>query len=120
MAAKNVLIIEDEKPLAKALQLKLQKVGHSVYVARNGQEGLEAAAQQKFNVVLLDLIMPGMDGFKVLEKLKELPQKPAVFVLSNLSQTEDEQRARQLGAQKYLIKSDTPLATIIEEINKIS
>lgn len=119
MNAKKVLIIEDEKPLAKALQLKLQKVGHSTYVARNGEEGLEAIAQQEFDVILLDLIMPGMDGFQVLERLKDLPKKPVVFVLSNLGQAEDEQRAKQLGAYKYLIKSDTSLASIVEEINNI-
>ncbi|MGD8373435.1 MAG: response regulator [Candidatus Woesebacteria bacterium] len=114
---KNILIIEDEKPLAKAMELKLKKAGHNVQVFYDGQGGLDAAAKQKFDVVLLDLIMPVLDGFQVLEKLNSMSYKPSIFVLSNLSQIEDEQRAIKLGAKKYLVKSDTPLTTIVDYVN---
>lgn len=115
--AKNVLIIEDERPLAHAMELKLTKAGHKVSVVHDGQDGLNAALVQKFDVVLLDLIMPMIDGFQVLEKLNQMPHKPVVFVLSNLSQAEDEQRAIKLGAKGYLVKSDTPLTTIVDKVN---
>lgn len=115
---KRVLIIEDEKPLARALQLKLQHEGLTVTVTHNGQDGLTLLADGQFDVVLLDLMMPVMDGFQVLEKIKELPKKPTVFVLSNLSQREDEDRVIKLGAKKFFVKSDTPLAVIVEEVRQ--
>ncbi len=115
---KRVLIVEDEKPLSHALQLKLQSVGFETQVANDGQEGLNFVLTGKFDVMLLDVMMPGLDGFQVLEKMQEMPKKPVVFVLSNLSQPVDEEHIKQLGAKKYFIKADTPLATIVEEIQK--
>lgn len=114
--AKKVLIVEDEKPLAHALQLKLQHEGFAVTAASNGQECIDLIASEHFDVVLLDLIMPVLDGFQVLEHLQGMTEKPAVFVLSNLSQHEDEQRVLALGARKFFIKSDTPLTTIVEQV----
>lgn len=116
---KHVLIVEDEKPLSHALELKLQHEGFAVTVANNGQECLDLIGSQKFDVVLLDLMMPVIDGFQVLEQLQKLQRSPAVFVLSNLSQQEDEQRVLALGAKKFFIKSDTPLTTIVEEVKMI-
>lgn len=116
---KSVLIVEDERPLAHALELKLQHEGFTVAVATNGQEGLQLIESQHFDVVLLDLIMPEMDGFQMLERLKSLSNPPAVMVLSNLSQQEDEERVLALGARKFFIKSDTPLTTIVEAVRDI-
>lgn len=118
MAVKNILVVEDEKPLAHALQLKLQHEGYTVTVASNGQECLDVLASKTFDIVLLDLMMPVLDGFQVLTELGKKPTKPTVFVLSNLSQHEDEERVLSLGAKKYFIKSDTPLAEIVDEIKK--
>jgi DNA-binding response OmpR family regulator len=116
---KRILIVEDEKPLSHALELKLTHEGFAVTVASNGQECLDLIDSQPFDVVLLDLIMPVLDGFQVLEKLQQKPQKPAIFVLSNLSQHEDEERVINLGARKFFIKSDTPLTVIVDEVKKI-
>ena len=91
METGKLLIVEDEKPLSHALELKLQHGGYNVTVASNGQECIDLVSSQHFDVVLLDLIMPVLDGFQVLEKMGKMPQMPAVFVLSNLSQHEDEQ-----------------------------
>lgn len=117
---KRILIVEDERPLSHALELKLQHEGFSVIVATNGQECLDLVDKEKFDVLLLDLIMPVMDGFQVLEALKTKTNSPsAVFVLSNLSQHEDEARVLALGAKKFFIKSDTPLTTIVNEVRKV-
>ena len=116
---KSVLIVEDERPLAHALELKLQHEGFTVSVATNGREGLDLIEAQPFDVVLLDLIMPEMDGFQMLEKLRSRSNPPIVFVLSNLSQHEDEERVLALGARKFFIKSDTPLTTIVEAVRSI-
>ena len=116
---KRILVVEDERPLAHALELKLQKEGFDVRVANNGQDGLDLLMSEKFDVVLLDMMMPVLDGFQVLQKLKEKPDAPAVIVLSNLSQREDEHRVIEAGARKYFIKSNTPLSVIVEEVKKI-
>jgi len=116
---KQILIVEDERPLSHALELKLQHEGYVVTVASNGQEALDLIASQHFDILLLDLIMPVLDGFQVLERLQQNPNKPAVFVLSNLSQHEDEERVLQLGARKFFIKSDTPLTVIVDEVKKV-
>jgi len=113
---KRVLIVEDEKPLSHALELKLTREGFSVFVAHTGQEALDAIKDNEYDVMLLDLMMPMVDGFQVLEELKKSTRQPVVFVLSNLSQHEDEERVLALGARKYFIKSDTPLSTIVEEV----
>ncbi|HLZ14744.1 MAG TPA: response regulator [Candidatus Saccharimonadales bacterium] len=115
---KRVLIVEDERPLSHALELKLQHEGWETVTAFNGQECVDAVGQQHFDVVLLDLMMPVMDGFQVLQQLQSMPNPPVVFVLSNLSQHEDEERVLSLGAKKFFIKSDTPLSTIVEEVKK--
>lgn len=113
---KKVLVVEDERPLAHALELKLSHEGCQVTVARNGQEGLDLIRSQQFDVVLLDMMMPVMDGFHVLENLKDMPNKPVIFVLSNLSTRDDEGKILGMGAKKYFIKSNTPLSVIVEEV----
>jgi DNA-binding response OmpR family regulator len=113
---KRVLIVEDEKPLQHALELKLQREGYDTISAVNGQEALDLLKKDPFDVVLLDLMMPVVDGFQVLEQHASFVSKPAIFVLSNLSQREDEERVIALGAKKYFIKSDTPLSVIVDEV----
>ena len=118
MATKRVLIVEDERPLSHALQLKLSHEGFEVQIATDGQQALDLINSGEYDVVLLDMMMPVMDGFQVLEHMQNMPKRPTVFVLSNLSQREDESRVLEAGAKKYFIKADTPLSVIIEEVKK--
>jgi two-component system response regulator VicR len=120
MIQKKVLVIEDEKPLAHALELKLGRQGFDVTVARDGQEGISRLDSDHFDVVLLDLMIPVIDGFHVLTHLQGTKTvKPVIFILSNLAQEEDEDRAIQLGASKFFIKSNTSLVTLIKEIKAL-
>jgi DNA-binding response OmpR family regulator len=116
---KRILIVDDEKALSHALDLKLQHEGFFTAVAHNGDECLKALEKDKYDIVLLDVMMPVLDGFQVLERLQQAPEKPIVFVLSNLSQGEDEARVYELGAKKYFVKSNTPLSVIVDEVKKI-
>src|SRR4029079_8083118 len=116
---KRILIVEDEKPLSHALQLKLTSEGFATVIATNGQDALDLLHSQQFDVMLLDLMMPTVDGFQVLQQMQGLSSPPVVFVLSNLSQHEDEERVLALGARKFFIKSDTPLSDIIEEVKSL-
>jgi DNA-binding response OmpR family regulator len=117
--AHRILIIEDERPLAHALELKLKAAGFDVAVATDGVAGVQKLKDEKFDLVFLDLIMPKMDGFTALEEIRKEGHSVKVVVLSNLGQGEDIEKARKLGASDYFVKADTPLATIVERANKI-
>jgi DNA-binding response OmpR family regulator len=113
---KLILIIEDEHPLAHALEIKLSHEGYDTKVASTGSEGLKEASSGKYDLILLDLILPEMDGFTIMEELKAKKMKPSIIVLSNLGQDEDRKRAKELGAKDYLIKSNAPLADIVKQV----
>jgi len=115
---KKILIIEDEKPMAHALELKLTHEGFEAKSVFSGEEGIAILKSEGFDLVLLDLIMPKVDGFKVLGMLKEQNIKTPVIILTNLSQEEDEKRARDLGAVEFFIKSNTPIAQIVERVKE--
>lgn len=114
--AKRVLIVEDERPLAHVLENKLKHEGFITKVVGNGQDALAELNTGNYDVMLLDMMMPVMDGFKVLEHLHAMPQKPVTFALSNLSLHDDQERVLGMGAAKYFIKSETPLDIIVEEV----
>ncbi len=115
-AGKKILIVEDERPLAHALELKFSHEGYGVTIATDGAEALKIANAGTFAVILLDLIMPNLDGFGFLEHMKK---KTPVIVLSNLGQDEDKQRAKALGAAGYFVKSNTPITEIIAKVKSI-
>lgn len=110
---KKILVAEDEKPMAKAMELKLSHSGFDVKTVFNGEEVLAIIEQEKFDLIFLDLIMPKLDGFHVLEELKKKNSTVPIVVLSNLGQEEDIRRAKELGAKDYFVKSDTPIADIV-------
>ena len=115
---KKILIIEDEKPLAHALQLKLSHEGFYVVATNSGEEGLQYLEKEHFDLVLTDLIIPGVDGFKILETIKEKKMKIQVMVMTNLNQEEDKKRTQDLGATEFFVKSNSPLSEIVENIKK--
>ena len=117
----KVLVIEDDKFLRDLMIQKLTKEGFSVREALDGEEGLKIAVEDPPDLILLDLILPRIDGFGVLEKMKGEPKlagKP-VLVLSNLGQKEDVTRALSLGAADFLIKSNFTLSEVVEKIKTI-
>ncbi len=102
---KKILIAEDEKAMASVLIHKLNAVGIQTLHVMTGSEVIPNLQSDAFNLVLLDLMMPEMDGFQVLQKMKELGITVPVIVLSNLGQTEDILKVKAYGAKEYLIKS---------------
>jgi len=113
---KRILIVEDERPLAHALELKMTHEGYETHVASTGREGLTEATTGTYDLILLDLILPEVDGFAILEALKSQAKKPVVIVLSNLGQDEDRKKAAEFGAKDYLVKSNVPLADIVKVV----
>lgn len=113
---KKILVVEDEKPMARALELKLTHEGFEVKTAFNGEMGLEILEKENFDLLILDLMMPKVDGFMFLQKLQEQGKNIPAIVLSNLSQEEDEAKARALGAKGFYVKSNTPIGDIVRHV----
>jgi DNA-binding response OmpR family regulator len=115
---KKILIVEDDKFLRELIVQKLLKEGYETSEAVDGEEGIKKVKEEKPDLVLLDLILPGIDGFEVLSKKKEDPNlaRIPVIVLSNLGQKEDVERGLKLGAVDYLIKAHFTPGEIIEKV----
>ena len=118
---KNILIIEDDPFLIDIYVTKLKDLGFSVDVASDGKEGLRKLKEKDFDVLVLDIVVPHIDGWQVLrqigedEKLKNLK----VVVLSNLGQKEEVEKGLKLGAVKYLIKAHYTPQEVVDEIKKV-
>jgi len=118
--AKKILLIEDEEILINLLQKKLTNEGYDISVARNGQEGLELIKEIRPDLILLDIIMPKMGGFEVLEEMQkdqELQNIP-VIIISNSGQPVEIDRAQKLGAKDWLIKTDFDPQEVIDKVKK--
>jgi len=116
--AKTILIIEDDKFLRELIARKLTEEGFGVSEAVDGEEGIKKIKEEKPDLVLLDLILPGIDGFEVLSQMREesaLSSIP-VIILSNLGQKEDVEKGLKMGAVDYLIKAHFTPGEIIDKI----
>ncbi len=114
--SKRILIVEDEKPIANALKLKLDDLGFETVLAHNGTEGLKMVDAGDFSMILLDLVMPKMDGFEFLKELKKKETRIPVIVLTNLGQNDDESKVKELGAVGFFTKSKTTIKEIVERV----
>jgi DNA-binding response OmpR family regulator len=119
MDAKKILVVEDEKPMARALKLKLESNGFVVGVAYDGTEAMNIISKEVFDLIILDLVIPGIDGFTILGELKKRNSTIPVIAASNLGQLEDINRAKELGARHYFVKSNTSLAQIIQLVKEV-
>lgn len=115
---KKILIIEDEPSIAEALRVKLLQEGHDVQVAFNGNEGVTMAGTGSFDLILLDLVMPGKDGITVLKDLKDANVTTRVVVTSNLSKEETKNYTLELGAVAFIVKSDTTLEEMMNTVKQ--
>ncbi|MCH7551991.1 response regulator [Patescibacteria group bacterium] len=117
----KILIIEDDKFLRELLVKKVGSEGYEVVVATDGEEGLKMAKEENPSLILLDLILPAMDGFEVLRRIKEAEETKhiPVIILSNLGQKEDIDKGVKLGAKDYMIKAHFTPGEIAKKIQEI-
>lgn len=116
----NVLIIEDEKMLSEMYKTKFEMEGFIVKQAFDGKEGLEKARTEKPDIILLDIILPRLDGFLVLKEIKNDSdmKKTPVLLLTNLGQDDDIKKGKSLGADGYFVKANHSPAEIVEQVRQ--
>lgn len=117
----KVLVVEDDRFLRELITRKLTKEGYETHQAIDGEDGIKKIKEVKPDLVLLDLILPGIDGFEVLAKKKQDPEisEIPVIILSNLGQKDEVEKGLNLGAVDYLIKAHFTPGEIIEKIKNI-
>lgn len=117
---KKILIIEDEEIMQELLEKKLTKEGYKVLIAKDGKEGLRTMKELSPDLILLDIIMPNLGGFEVMEEMqkdKELSSIP-VIIISNSGQPVEIDKAEKLGVKDWLIKTEFDPKEVIEKIKK--
>ena len=117
----KIIIVEDDPMISEIYQKKFSDSGFEVFTAVTGEQALNIAKEEKVDVVMTDLIMPKMDGFGVIENLRNGEYDPniKIIVTSNLSQREDREKAMQLGANGFVAKSDYSPSDLVKEIQRL-
>lgn len=117
----KILIIEDDRYISNMYYQKLQREHFQVYIGSNGEEGLSLAQQQLPDVILLDIMLPKIDGWTVLHYLKanKSTRDIPVIMLTNLSTQEDMNQAKQLGADEYMIKAQYLPSEVVSKIKTL-
>ena len=118
-AGKRILIVEDEVVQARALEIKLKRSGYETEIVLDGEEASGILGKEKFDLVLLDLVLPKKDGFAVMEEMRARGDHTPIVVISNLGQKEDIDRAKAMDAKYYFVKADSTLSGIADYIDSI-
>ena len=118
--AKKILLCEDDELLREMYALKLEKAGYEVVKAVDGQESLDKAKGENPKLILLDVMMPKMDGFQVLQNLRKESKlsKTPIIMLTNLGQEEDIKKGQEFGATDYVVKSNVTPQQVVEKVEK--
>lgn len=115
---KKILVVEDDDALANVYNTRFTAEGFHVQRVPNGEDALAAALEYKPDIILLDVMMPKVSGFDVLDILKNTPEtaQTKVIMLTALSQDSDRERAQNLGVTDYLVKSQVVIADVVERV----
>lgn len=118
MSNPKVLLVEDDEALAQMYTMRLQAEGLTVEHVANGEDALSVAVKFRPDLIVLDVMMPKISGFDVLDILRNTPETAnmRIVMLTALSQPKDKERAEELGVDDYLVKSQVVIADVIERI----
>lgn len=122
---KNILLIEDDPFLVDIYTTKFKGSGFNIEVATDGERGLRKLSEKNFDLLLLDIVLPQIDGWEILEKIKDLSpnikhlEYLKIVILSNLGQKEEVEKGMEMGATKYLIKAHYTPSEVVEEIKRL-
>lgn len=119
--AKKILIMEDDKFLSEMYSTKLKEAGFEIITADDGEEGLRLIKEKNPDLVLLDIVLPRMDGFEVLQNLKKDKNLKNILVvaLTNLGQKEEVEKGIKLGADDYIIKAHFTPTEVVAKVKKM-
>jgi len=119
--AKTILIIEDDQFLRELIVRKIINEGFSALEAESGEQGIEKTKKEKPDLILLDLMLPGIGGFEVLKKIKEDKNSSSIpiIILSNLAEPEEMEKGLKMGAVDFLIKAHLTPREIIDKIKSV-
>ena len=120
-AMKKILLVEDDDALASVYTTRLDAEGFTIRRVPNGEEALSATLEFKPDLILLDVMMPKVSGFDVLDILRNTPEtnNVKVIMLTALSQESDKQRAMDLGVDDYLVKSQVVIADVVDRVKQL-
>ncbi len=117
----NILLVDDDAFLRDMYATKFGELGHTITTADSGERALEAVSEAKFDVILLDMIMPGINGVELLARIKamKLDPMPACIVLSNQGGKEEIEAAEKAGAMGYIIKAELIPSEVVAQVTKL-
>ena len=115
---KKILLVEDDTALAAVYRARLDLEGFDIQEVNDGEKALSAALEYKPDLILLDVMMPKISGFDVLDILRNTPETSniRVIMLTALSQDKNKQRAEELGVDEYLVKSQVVISDVVERV----
>lgn len=116
----KILFVEDDPLIVKIYSTRLKADGYEVFSAENGEEGLKLAEQVKPDLIILDVMMPRLDGFAVLERLRQNPdlKDHPILMYSNLNNEEEMARAHKMGVTEFIIKANLSPTQMVEKIKQ--
>jgi DNA-binding response OmpR family regulator len=117
---KKILLVEDDKMISSMYQTKLEQEGYLVLLAENGAAAVDLALAEKPDLILLDIILPELDGFSALQQLRasKSTKKTPIIILTNLGTDEDKDKGKKYGATDYLVKSNLTPSQVSDKIKK--
>ena len=117
---KKVLIVEDEELIGNLLEKKLRQEGYYASVAIDGEAALKQIREEKPDIVLLDIVLPRLNGFEVLSELKEdeVLQKIPIIIISNSGQPAEIEKAKELGVRDWLVKTEFDPQEVLEKVQR--
>jgi len=122
---KKILLVEDDPFLIDIYQKKLEDSGFKVEVANDGEKAIEILKEKNFDLMLLDIVLPKIDGWKILEEIEKMKkekkelEKMKIVIWSNLGEKEDVKKGISLGATSYLIKANFTPSEVVREVEKL-
>lgn len=116
---KKVLMIEDFPVMQKFYKDALEKAGYELDIASDGKQALQKVATTAYDVILLDMLLPNMNGIEFLEQYQDRPSSTHIIILSDFSESSRIERAKELGVTDYLIKSDFPPSELVKKLAEL-
>ncbi len=119
MASIDILIVEDDAVLRNLYIKKFATAGYEIRAAENGEQALEEIAKQKPDILVLDLHMPKMDGFQLLQKFPKKDRPFAVVILTNFADDQTRRKGKELGADDFFVKKDMTIKSLLDMVERV-